>query len=101
MNEQEYMKMLRILDNYYQKDVIITWPNGLKVKCNAFHGMAESAEDDVDDEGEYYTLVNEVKILEYGSDDSIYIEKDVILIALNCIPEKIELDDGTLLWQKV
>ena len=99
MNKQDYLELMYIFNHHSQKTMIITWPNGLKVKCNAFHGMAESSEDDANDEGGYYTLVNEVRILEYGHDDSVHIENDLIEISLKCIPQKIELEDGTYLWQ--
>ena len=102
MNKYEYMEMLHILDDYYRKVVVITWLNGLKVKCNIFLGMAESSTElgDEDYIGEYYTIVNEVEVLENGRDDSISIdENNGIEINIFTIPKKIELEDGTVLWE--
>ena len=40
MNEQEYMKMLYIIDDYYEREpIIIQWSNGLKVNCKSITGM--------------------------------------------------------------
>ena len=102
MKEQEYKEMLFLFNRYYGKNMIIYWPNGLKVKCNAFHGMAEDIAEPGDEDyiGGFYTLVNDVKILEKGKDDSILIENDMIEISLIYLPERIELEDGTLLWEK-
>ena len=91
-----------IFNQYFCKDMIITWPNGMKIKCNAFHGMAESGEDDIEYEGGFYTLVKDVEILERGKDNSIseFSSFESILICIKNIPDKIELLDGTVLWQR-
>ena len=99
MSRQSYIEFMYIFNHHFMKDMIITWPNGLKVKCNAYHGMAESADDDIEKEGGYYTLVKNVDILNNGKDDSIYIENDCILICKTNIPDKIELLDKTVVWQ--
>jgi len=102
MKNEEYEHMLDIINEYFQKDIIISFPNGLKVKCNAFHGMAESDTEPGDEDyiGYYYTFVNEVEIISEGNDDSIAIYNNCIEISLKCIPETIETLDGALLWQR-
>lgn len=43
MNEQEYMKMLYVIDDYYEGDPsIIQWSNGLEVKCKSTSGVFEN-----------------------------------------------------------
>ena len=102
MRKKDYKEMLFLFNDFFEKNMIITWPNGLKVKCNAFHGMAEDIAEPGDEDyiGGFYTLVNNVKILEKGSDDSILIENDMIEISLIYLPNRIELEDGTLLWER-
>ena len=104
MTDQEYLEYLFIFNHH--RFFIITWSNGLKVKCRSFHGVAESDTEPGDENyiGEYYTLVDEVEVLNEGRDDSVKIyeydgEKSMEICLLN-IAEKIELEDGTLLWQR-
>jgi len=101
MSEQEYLELMYVFRYNMGEDMLITFPNGLKAKCNAFHGMAESDTEPGDDDyiGEYYTFVKDVEIIEKGRDDSVEIYNDSIEISLKCIPSRIELEDGTLLWQ--
>lgn len=43
MNEQEYMKMLYIMNGHYERDpIIIQWSNGLKVICKSITGVYET-----------------------------------------------------------
>lgn len=103
MNEQEYMKMLYAIDDYYEGDpIIIQWENNLKVKCKSITGMYETDTEPEDDDyiGEYAAAVGDVKILQQGTDDSIEIYNDCIEISLKCIPEKISKEDGTILWER-
>jgi len=106
MNKENYEQMLLILQRCYgdsfdsRETVIISWSNGLKVKCKPFLGMEESDTEPGDEDyiGEYYTVVDEVEIIENGSNDSISIENNGIVINIHTVPEKIEKLDGTLLW---
>ena len=103
MNEQEYMKILYIIHDYYEGDpIIIQWSNGLKVNCKSFTGIYETGTEPEDDDyiGEYAAAVSDVEILEQGKDDSIPIYNNCIEISLKCIPQKITLEDGTVLWEK-
>ena len=103
MNEQEYMKMLYVIDDYYEGNpIIIQWRNGLKVKCKSITGMYETDTEPSDEDyiGEYAAAVGDVEILKKGQDDSVLIYNDCIEISLKCIPQKISLDDGTVLWER-
>ena len=103
MNKQEYMKMLYVIDDYYEGDpIIIQWRKGLKVKCKSITGMYETDTEPSDENyiGEYAAAVGDVEILKKGQDDSVLIYNDCIEISLKCIPQKISLDDGTVLWQR-
>ncbi len=103
MNEQEYMKMLYVIDDYYEGNpIIIQWRNGLKVKCKSITGMYETDTEPGDEDyiGEYAAAVGDVEILKKGQDDSVLIYNDCIEISLKCIPQKISLDDGTVLWER-
>jgi len=103
MNEK-YRKLLYAIDDYFETiPLIIEWDNGLKVKCNSITGIYETDTEpgDKDYIGEYAAAVGDVEILEKGTDDSVLIYNDCIEISLKCIPDKISLEDGTILWQKV
>lgn len=102
MNE-EYKKLLYAIDDYFQKNpIIIQWSNGLKVKCKSFTGIIETDIEPNEDDyiGEYTIGVNEVEVLEPGTDNSVGIYENSIEISLKCIPETVSLEDGSVLWQK-
>ena len=103
MNEQEYNKMLFVIDDYYEGEfLIIQWKNGLVVKCLADFGINESSTElgDEDHIGEYYTIVKIIEILKQGTDESVPIYNNDIEISLINIPEKISLEDSSVLWQR-
>ena len=100
--DENYKKLLYAIDDYFQKDsLIIEWKNGLKVRCKSFTGICETDTEPGDDDylGEYSIGVNEVQILSAGSNNSIEIYDGSIEISLKCIPEKVSLEDGTVLWE--
>ena len=102
MNEQ-YKKLLYIIDDYFETEpLILLWSNGLKVKCNSITGIYETDTEPGDEDyiGEYAAAVGDVEILHQGTDDSVEIYNDCIEISLKCIPEKVALEDHTVLWQK-
>ena len=103
MNEDQYKKMIYVIDDYYEREpIILYWVNGLKIKCKSFTGMYETDTELGDDDyiGEYAAAVNEVEVLEEGVDDSVLIYDNSIEICLINIPEKICLEDGTVLWER-
>lgn len=90
--------------NYgYDNDVnlIICWNNGLTISCASITGEYETDTEPEDEDyiGEYAAAVGDVEILQQGTDNSIEIYNDCMEISLKCIPEKISLEDGTLLWE--
>ena len=99
MNNKDYMEMLFAADN---NDIVITWNNGLKVKCSSFTGICETDTEPGDDDyiGEYSVIVYKVQILEEGRDDSVLIYNNGIEICLLNIPELITKEDGTVLWKR-
>lgn len=103
INEQEYNKMLFVIDDYYEDEfLIIQWENGLVAKCLADFGINESSTEPGDEDyiGEYYTVVKIIEILKQGTDESVPIYNDDIEISLINIPQKISLEDGSVLWQR-
>jgi len=88
--------------NKYFAPLIIRWSNGLKIKCKSFTGIIETdiEPDEEDYIGEYTAGVNEVEILEKGTDGSVEIYGNSIEICLKNIPRKIALEDGTVLWER-
>ena len=103
MNNEQYMKMLYAIDDWFQRDsIIIQWNNGLKIKCKSFTGVTETDTEPGEENyiGEYSIGVNEIEVLESGTDDSILIYDDSIEICLINIPEKICSEDGTVLWER-
>ena len=103
MENDKYMKMLFVIHKYFQKDpIIIEWTNGLKVKCKSTSGIFENDAEPEDDDyvGEYSIGVSEAEILQQGKDDSFEIYDTAFEICLLNIPEKITLEDGTVLWEK-
>ena len=83
------------------KKVIIYWNNGLITKCTSITGEYETDTEPGDEDyiGEYAAAVGDVEILKKGQDNSVAIYNDCIEISLKCIPQKISLDDGTVLWE--
>jgi len=103
MTGQEYMKMLYVIGDYYEgPPILIQWDNGLKVKCRSFTGITETDTEpgEPDYIGEYSIGVNEVEVMEEGTDDTIGIYEGSIEISLLNIPEKVMSEDGTVLWQR-
>lgn len=104
MNNNEYMNMLYKFNDAYDKDekLLIDWSNGLRIKCSSITGVYETDTEPEDEDyiGEYAAAVGNVEILRKGNDESILIYNDSIEISLKTIPEKISLEDGTLLWQR-
>lgn len=101
--DKQYKELLYTIDDWFQKEpIIIQWSNGLKVRCRSFTGICETdtEPDDEDYIGEYSVGVNEVEVLEKGMDDLVEIYDNSIEISLINTPEKIMLEDGTILWQK-
>ena len=100
--DENYKKLLYAIDDYFQKEsLIIEWKNGLKVRCKSFTGICETDTEPGDDDyiGEYSIGVNEVQILSAGSNNSIKIYDGSIEISLKCIPKRVSLEDGTVLWE--
>ena len=56
--------------------------------------------EDEDYIGEYSVGLLVEEVLTPGRDDSVEIYKGSIEISLKCIPERISLPDGTLLWER-
>ena len=100
---KEYKSLLYLIDDYFEKEpIIIEWSNNLKVKCISITGMYETDTEPEDDDyiGEYAAAVGDVEILENPIDDSVLIYNGCIEISLKCIPDKISLEDGTVVWQR-
>ncbi len=100
MNEK-YRALIYAIDDYFESDpLIILWGNGLEVKCNSITGIYETDTEPGDEDyiGEYAIAVGDVEILQQGRDNSVEIYNDCIEISLKCIPEKVSLEDGTVLW---
>ena len=104
MNKNEYLKMLYTFNYTFDEDkkMIISWRNGLKVRCRSFTGIYETDTEPGDEDyiGEYAAAVDEVEIIQEARDDSVVIDNNCIEISLISIPEKISLEDGTVLWQR-
>lgn len=104
MNDNEYKNMLSIFNDSFdnKKKLLIDWSNGLKVKCSSITGMYETDTEPEDDDyiGEYVAAVGNVEVLENGRDNKVLIYNHCIEISLVCIPDKIMLEDGTILWTK-
>lgn len=104
MCDEKYLKLLSSLDYGFDNDkpLIIVWNNNLKVKCNSITGTYETDTEPEDDDyiGEYAAAVGDVEILQQGTDNSVEIYNDCIEISLKCIPQKVSLEDGTVLWEK-
>ena len=102
MNNEKYLELLYSLDYGFDNDIplVIVLNNNLKVKCKSITGMYETDTEPEDEDyiGEYAAAVGDIEILQQGTDNSVEIYNDCIEISLKCIPEKVLLEDGTLLW---
>lgn len=104
MNNESYLKLMSALNYGFDnnKKLIIYWDNGLKIKCTSSTGEYETDTEPGDEDyiGEYAAGVNEVEILEKGKDDSVKLYNNSMEISLINIPEKISLEEGSVLWQR-
>ena len=104
MNSNEYMTMLYNFDDAFDnaKKLLISWSNGLKVRCSSLTGVYETDTEPGDEDyiGEYAVGINEIEVLEKGSDNSIEIYDNSMEISLVNIPEKITLEDGRVIWER-
>ena len=84
-----------------EKQLTINWNNGLIVSCTSITGEYETDTEPGDEDyiGKYAAAVGDVKVLQQGTDNSVEIYNDCIEISLKCIPEKVSLEDGTVLWE--
>lgn len=103
MKKDDYLKMLYIFNDAFDesKRLIISWPNGLKIKCDSITGIYETDTNVGDNDyiGEYAAAVEIVDILENGKDSRILISDNCIEISLKCIPEEIMTEDYKTLWR--
>lgn len=103
MEEKKYLNMLLNFQNAYKENyyLIIQWKNGLKILCKSHTGIYETDTEPEDDDyiGEYAAAVSILKILQHGNDDSVGIFYNTIEICIFSIPQKIMLEDGTVLWE--
>ena len=104
MDNNKYLELMNKLNYSFDnsKHLVIFWGNGLIVHCASITGEYETDTEPGDEDyiGEYAAAVGDVEILHQGTDDSVEIYNDCIEISLKCIPEKVTLEDGTILWQK-
>lgn len=103
MNTEIYTKLMEVL-NYsfdYDKRLIIYWDNGLTINCTSITGEYETDTEPGDEDyiGEYAAAVGDVEIIKPGVDQSVLIYNNCIEISLKCIPNRITLEDGTILWE--
>jgi len=102
MTMNEYDQMLSKLHTCCGKTILILWQNGLKVKCRLFLSMSETSDTPEEEErlGVYYSAVDILEIINAGTDDSVRIYNDTITINKTTIPDKIMLEDGTIVWER-
>ncbi len=104
MNNSEYLKMLYVFNDAFDEDsrLVIEWSNGLKVIGKSFTGIYETDTEPEDDDycGEYAAAINEIEILSQGKNEYVEIFQNAIEISLNSIPERISLEDGTVVWER-
>lgn len=84
-----------------EKQLTINWNNGLIVSCTSITGEYETDTEPGDEDyiGEYAAAVGGVEVIQPGTDNSVEIYNGSIEISLKCIPEKVSLEDGTVLWE--
>ena len=94
---------MNVLNHAYDdnKKLIVRWNSGLTISCMSITGEYETDTEPEDEDyiGEYAAAVGDVEILHQGTDDSVEIYNGCIEISLKCIPEKVSLEDGTVLWE--
>ena len=104
MDNEKYLKLLYTFNYGFDNNklLIIEWNNGLQIKCNSITGIYETDTEPEDEDyiGEYAATVGDVEILQQGRDNSVEIYNGCIEISLKCIPERVSLEDGTVLWEK-
>lgn len=103
MDNCKYMKTLIALDDLlieWQK-LIFCWKNGLEALCEPFTGICETDLEPGEEgyAGEYDNTVKVIKIIQNGNAEPGFIYNGFIEINLYTIPQKIMLEDGTVLWE--
>jgi len=102
MNKKDYTNFIKIMSEIYSEALIIQWTNGLKVKGYIFD-IGENPSNEAERLGLHYIAIFEVRVIIPGNDDSITIyhneDFDCININMTTIPEKITLEDGTIVWE--
>ena len=97
------MNLMNVFDDYFEQSIVIQWANGLKVKGVSSTGSGETSREpeDEDYDGGYWAGMDDVEILEKGQGDSIETySNNTMAISLLNLPEKVMLEDGTVLWQR-
>ncbi|MCL2358063.1 MAG: hypothetical protein FWC70_13075 [Defluviitaleaceae bacterium] len=101
MSEQDYMEMLMVIDEYFQREsLVIRFSNGLVVNCISDTGIYETGAEPDDYVGEFATVVKVASVITQGSNCDVQIYNDYIEISLVSVPSAILSVDGTVLWQR-
>ncbi len=111
---KHYMNLLhsidpREIDNY----MVMYFSDGLIVKFINDFGTNEGGIEEEEEGyyGEYYTIIDVIEIVKKAEVEEVFVdqwyseEKDeygnkCIEISLLCVPDKVEKEDGTLVWEK-
>ena len=102
MEEKQYETLMNVITEIDEDElIVIVWSNGLSVRCSSYIGAVETSLEPEDEGfvGERVAIVNKVDIIEQGNDDSVMIFNNGIEINLTTIPEKVMLEDGTVVWE--
>ena len=102
MNKQNVRNLFIELSSIDIYEVILEWKNGLKVRgCVIAEGLLPDRE--VERLGSHYAIIDEIEIIQEGRDGSIkFIQNEdglSIILNLTTIPDKVMLEDGTVVWE--
>jgi len=103
MNEKEYIEMLMVIHEHFQKGVlVIGFSNGLVVNCISDTGIYETSAEPEDEDyvGAFVTAVKVTDVVTQGSNCDIQVHNNHIEISLVSIPLTISSVDGVILWHR-
>ncbi len=114
INVEHYMDLLYAIEPWeIENYMLMYFSDGLVIKFINNFGTNESGIDEGEEGyyGDYYTIIDVIEIVKKAEVEEVLVDQwyseekneygnKCIEISLLCVPEKVEKEDGTLVWEK-